>query len=97
MPAQTKNKLPAPLYAAAGASDIVYQQLRKMEFDKITEFAQIAQERAMAMYRDLVARGERVVEGKPGKPAVRTAPTPVDSTPAAVGARPIKKTTSTTK
>ncbi|HZN76901.1 MAG TPA: hypothetical protein VFC00_35185 [Micromonosporaceae bacterium] len=93
MPAQTKNKLPAPLYAAAGASDIVYQQLRKVEFDKLSEFAQIAQERAMAVYRDLVARGERIVNGKP---AVRTAPTPVDSTPAGVdAARPVKKATAT--
>ena len=27
---QTKTKLPAPLYAAAGAGDLAYQQLRKL-------------------------------------------------------------------
>ncbi|GLY96919.1 hypothetical protein [Actinoplanes sp. NBRC 103695] len=30
MPEQTKTRLPAPLYAAAGAGDLAYQQLRKL-------------------------------------------------------------------
>jgi len=94
MPAQMKNanKLPAPLYAAAGAGDVVYQQLRKVELDKVTEFAQAAQKRAVKVYRDLVARGERVVNGKP----VRVVPTAVDSTPAAVDTpRPVKRARTT--
>ena len=30
MTEQTKTKFPAPLYAAAGAGDLAYQQLRKL-------------------------------------------------------------------
>jgi len=30
MTEQTKTKIPAPLYAAAGAGDLAYQQLRKL-------------------------------------------------------------------
>jgi heparin binding hemagglutinin HbhA len=30
MPEQTNTRLPAPLYAAAGAGDLAYQQLRKL-------------------------------------------------------------------
>jgi len=102
---QTKTKFPAPLYAAAGAGDIAYEQLRKLpgvvtelseraaaslrtyneqagvkaaqlrekasttDFDALrgnaasvaTSFAQLAQERAVAAYTALVARGEKVV------------------------------------
>ena len=102
---QTKTKLPAPLYAAAGAGDLAYQQLRKLpavvtelsekaaaslrtyneqagakaaqlrekaqatDYDALrgnaasvaTSLAQLAQERAVAAYTALVARGEKVV------------------------------------
>ncbi|GGN15097.1 ElaB/YqjD/DUF883 family membrane-anchored ribosome-binding protein [Actinoplanes campanulatus] len=105
MTEQTKTKIPAPLYAAAGAGDAAYEQLRKLpavltelsdrataslksyneqagtkaaelrgkaqETDFVAlrdsattaavNFAQVAQERAIAVYNDLVARGERVV------------------------------------
>ena len=105
MTEQTKTKIPAPLYAAAGAGDIAFEQLRKLpavvtelsdravsslrayneqagtkaaqlrgkaqEADIValrdnaasaaTTFAQVAQERALAVYNELVARGERVV------------------------------------
>jgi heparin binding hemagglutinin HbhA len=101
----TKTRFPAPLYAAAGAGDLAYQQLRKLptvineisdraaaslktanetantranslrekatttDFDKLRSnatssavaLAQVAQERALAVYTALVARGERVV------------------------------------
>jgi hypothetical protein len=102
---QTKTKLPAPLYAAAGAGDLAYQQLRKLpavvtelsekaaaslrtyneqagakaaqlrekaqatDYDALrgnaasvaTSLAQLAQERTLAAYTALVARGETVV------------------------------------
>ena len=105
MTEQTKTRIPAPLYAAAGAGDLAYQELRKLpavltelsdkaaaslkvyneqagtkaaelrnkantaDFDAVREnatsmaatFAQVAQERALAVYTALVARGERVV------------------------------------
>jgi hypothetical protein len=105
MTEQTKTRFPAPLYAAAGAGDLAYQQLRKLpavinelsdraaaslknanetanttatslrekaattDLDKLRNtaasgaaaFAQLAQERAIAVYTALVARGERVV------------------------------------
>ena len=112
MTEQTKTRFPAPLYAAAGAGDLAYQQLRKLpsvvnelsdrvnelseraaaslksandqagstaatlrdkagttDFDKLRDnatsnavaFAQVASERAIAVYTALVARGERVV------------------------------------
>src|SRR5690349_19610341 len=105
MTEQTKTRIPAPLYAAAGAGDLAYQQLRKLpavvselsdravaslrianeqagskattlrdkaattDFDAVRSnattaanaFAQLAQERAVAVYTALVARGERVV------------------------------------
>jgi heparin binding hemagglutinin HbhA len=101
----TKTRFPAPLYAAAGAGDLAYQQLRKLpavineisdraaaslktvndtagtrattlrdkattaDLDKLrtnaasgaVALAQVAQERALAVYTALVARGERVV------------------------------------
>src|SRR3954469_24090806 len=105
MTEQTKTRFPAPLYAAAGAGDLAYQQLRKLpavineisdraaaslktvndtagtrattlrdkattaDLDKLrtnaasgaVALAQVAQERALAVYTALVARGERVV------------------------------------
>src|SRR3954447_26778292 len=105
MTEQTKTRFPAPLYAAAGAGDLAYQQLRKLpavlnelsdraaaslktaneqattrvgslrekatttDMDRLrntatssaTAFAQLAQDRAVAVYTALVARGERVV------------------------------------
>jgi heparin binding hemagglutinin HbhA len=108
MTEQTKTRFPAPLYAAAGAGDYAYEQLRKLpsvvnelsdrvnefsekaaaqlkttgdqaaslrdkaattDLDKLRNnatssavaFAQIASERAVALYVALVARGERVV------------------------------------
>jgi heparin binding hemagglutinin HbhA len=101
----TKTRFPAPLYAAAGAGDLAYQQLRKLpavinelsdrataslktvnetagvragslrekaataDLDKLRSnatnsavaLAQVAQDRALALYTALVARGERVV------------------------------------
>ena len=105
MTEQTNTRIPAPLYAAAGAGDLALQQLRKLPAvvnelseraaaslrvyneqagskaaelrDKAsttdfvalrgnaasvaTSFAQLAQDRALAAYTALVARGERVV------------------------------------
>jgi hypothetical protein len=105
MTEQTNTKIPAPLYAAAGAGDLAYEQLRKLpavltqlsdraaaslktyneqagtkaaelrEKANTTDFvalrenaasvatsiAQLAQDRAVAVYTSLVARGERVV------------------------------------
>lgn len=108
MTEQTKTRIPAPLYAAAGAGDAAYQQLRKLpavvedlrekapaalaelrertmklrdravatdlDADRlrgvakrnaavVVAGAQAAQERAVAFYTQLVARGERVVGG----------------------------------
>jgi heparin binding hemagglutinin HbhA len=101
----TTRKIPTPLYAAAGAGDLAYQQLRKLpaqvaqlrarveelrpavagavsdgnlrgDLEKLRETArrnaatflataqqgaQVAQVRAVAVYTDLVARGEKVV------------------------------------
>ncbi|MGA5303445.1 hypothetical protein ACPCHT_26205 [Nucisporomicrobium flavum] len=105
MPEQTNTRIPAPLYAAAGAGDLAWRELRKLpavvselsdravaslrmaneaagttatslrdkasttDFDKLratattsaVTFAQVAQERATALYTTLVARGERVI------------------------------------
>lgn len=92
---ETNRRIPGPLYAAAGAGDLVYQQLRKLpakvvelrgrtdadlrfDVDKLRDRAtdaaqrnlaglltgaQVVQERAAAVYTELVARGERVVRG----------------------------------
>ena len=105
MPEQTNTRIPAPLYAAAGAGDLAWRELRKLpavvselsdravaslrmaneaagttattlrtkatttDLDKLRDtaaasaltFAQLAQERAVAVYTELVARGERVI------------------------------------
>jgi hypothetical protein len=111
------RKIPAPLYAAAGAGDLAYQQLLKLpervaelrgrvtelrpavadavseprlraDFGKLRKVArrnaaavvsgaQVAQERATAVYTDLVARGERVVRSA-RTPVVK----PIAKTPA---------------
>jgi hypothetical protein len=84
---QTTRKYPAPVYAAAGATDIAYRTLRtlpaklrdrnvdvNLDVDKLRAAArrnaaafvagaQAAQEKAVAIYTDLVARGEQVVAG----------------------------------
>jgi heparin binding hemagglutinin HbhA len=94
---EDRNRIPNAFYAAAGASDVAYQQLRKLPA-KVAELrerassregdlrvdverlrgaarrnahaflasAQVAQERASAIYTDLVARGEQVMRGGRG-------------------------------
>jgi heparin binding hemagglutinin HbhA len=104
------RKIPTPLYAAAGAGELAYEQLRKLpervaelrgrvaelrpvvteatdrvsdrvserslraDLDKLRDSArrnaqafvtgaQVAQKQALAVYTELVARGERVVAG----------------------------------
>jgi hypothetical protein len=100
------RKIPTPLYAAAGAGEMAYEQLRKLpervaelrgrvaelrpvvtdatdrvsernlraDLDKLRDSArrnaqafvtgaQVAQKQALAVYTELVARGERVVAG----------------------------------
>jgi len=97
----TKTRIPAPLFAAAGAADLAYQKLRDLqakvveqrpltsgrELDiermrgvarrnvqafvvtaqaaqgKVVAGAQVAQGKAVEIYTDLVARGEKVVRG----------------------------------
>ena len=116
----TTRKIPTPLYAAAGAGDLAYQQLRKLpaqvaqlrarveelrpavagavsegnlrgDLTKLGDAArrnaasflasaqagaQVAQDRAVAVYTDLVARGEKVVS------TARTAEAKVELEPA---------------
>jgi heparin binding hemagglutinin HbhA len=101
MTAETDRKIPNPVYAAAGAGDLAYQQLRKLpgkvselrgkvsemrakaqdedtnlvkvDVDKLREAAKrnaavlrsgalAAQDRANALYADLVARGQQLVK-----------------------------------
>lgn len=105
----TTRKIPTPLYAAAGAGDLAYQQLRKLP-EQVAQLralveelrpagpeanlrsdlnrlrgvarrnaasfissaqagAQVAQDRAVALYTDLVARGEKVVSTARGAEA----------------------------
>ncbi|MDG6100647.1 hypothetical protein Daura_03115 [Dactylosporangium aurantiacum] len=132
----TTRKIPTPLYAAAGAGDLAYQQLRKLpaqvahlrarveelrpavtdvklrqDLDRLRGAArrnaesilanaqagaQVAQDRALAVYTDLVSRGEKVVAGGRTteakieiEPATKTVtaevavtPTPADVAPA---------------
>jgi hypothetical protein len=110
----TTRKIPAPLYAAAGAGDLAYQQLRKLpeqvanlrervaelrpavsdavsetnlraDFERLSTSArrnfvagaQLATERAAALYTELVNRGERVVRN------VRTTEAAIEVAPAA--------------
>ncbi|GAA3275285.1 hypothetical protein Dvina_03410 [Dactylosporangium vinaceum] len=105
----TTRKIPTPLYAAAGAGDLAYEQLRKLPAQvaqlraRVEEFrpavadaglrsdlnrlsdvarrnaatflataqqgAQVAQDRALAVYTGLVARGEKVVSTARGAEA----------------------------
>ena len=153
MTEQTNTRIPAPLYAAAGAGDLAWQELRKLpavvtglsdravaslrtandtatttagslrekagttDFDKLRDtattsalaFAQVAQERAVAAYTALVARGERVVgtgvvdaaevvnadmiTTEEPKAVEAPAEAPVEATPATVAAKPRKRAT----
>lgn len=115
---ETQKKYPAPVYAAAGAGDLAYRQLRKLP-GKVAELrgrvggtdvdvdrlrgaarrnaqafvtgAQAAQERAQALYADLVARGEQVVRG--GRRAAQKAAAELESAEAkADQAKPARKT-----
>lgn len=55
MPEQTKTRLPAPLYAAAGAGDLAYQQLRKLPslVDELSERASASLRAANTQAADL--------------------------------------------
>ena len=124
----TTRRIPTPLYAAAGAGDLAYEQLRKLPAqvaqlrarveelrpavaetnlradltvaaDRLRDAArrnttsllagaQVAQDRALAVYTELVSRGEKVVAG--GRtaeakieiaPATKTVTTEVAVTP----------------
>ncbi|MEV8513351.1 hypothetical protein [Dactylosporangium sp. NPDC051484] len=140
----TTRKIPTPLYAAAGAGDLAYEQLRKLpaqvahlrtrveelrpavagavsegnlrdDLDRLRGMArrnaasflasaqagaQVAQDRAVAVYSDLVARGEKVVstargaeakiELEPGRKAVTAEVTTTEGP--AVSRTPAKKT-----
>ena len=129
MTEQTKTRFPAPLYAAAGAGDLAYEQLRKLpsqvaqlrakvtelrpapdtnlraDLDRLRDAAQrnaasiladaqagvqTVQERAVAVYTGLVARGEKVVSTARGaetkieiEAADKTVTTEVTTPPAA--------------
>lgn len=109
MTQSTRNRIPGPLYAAAGAGDLAYQKLRKLpavlseltgkaaagtadlrekaavnsaelrekavagtaelrgaalrNAAAVVAGAQVAQEKASAVYEELVARGARVIGG----------------------------------
>jgi hypothetical protein len=123
-----KQRIPTPLYAAAGAGDMAYRQLRKLpakvaelrervggsdvDVDRLRDAArrnaqafvsgaQAAQERAQAIYADLVARGEEVVGGRKADrkataelPAPVAPVTPADPTASTTAeVKPAKKTT----
>ncbi len=128
---QTKTRFPAPLYAAAGAGDLAYQQLRKLpavltelsdraaaqlrtvndtantranslrekasatDLDALrtnaasgaVTLAQVAQERALALYTALVVRGEKVVgSGVVGAAGVVNADLETTEEPTVIGA-----------
>jgi len=140
------RKIPTPLYAAAGAGDLAYQQLRKLpeqvaqlrarveelrpavadtNLDRLRgaarrnaesllanaqQGAQLAQDRALAVYTELVARGQKVVstarkaevkvELEPVQKAVTAEVTTVEgpaNTPAAFGPPPAAKKTAAKK
>jgi heparin binding hemagglutinin HbhA len=129
---QTKTRIPAPLYAAAGAADLAYRKLRDLQArvaeqrsfptareldveklrgvakrnvkafvvsaqaaqEKVIAGAQVAQEKAVEIYTDLVARGEKVVRGNARETAATvseiadTAAADVKKTTAAKRTRP---------
>ncbi|WP_433055777.1 hypothetical protein [Dactylosporangium sp. CS-033363] len=141
----TTRKIPTPLYAAAGAGDLAYEQLRKLP-EQVAQLrarvgdlrpagtdanlrsdlnrlrgvawrnaasflasaqqgAQVAQDRALAVYTGLVARGEKVVttartaearvELEPANKAVTAEVATTTEEPAAAqpaAAQPAKKT-----
>jgi hypothetical protein len=129
----TTTKIPNPLYAAAGAGDLAYQQIRKLpdavaelrdrvaelrpavteavaevnlrsDLDRLRDVArrnaaafvagaQVAQDRAVAVYGDLVTRGEKVVRNTRGAeatvalvPSAGSMTAEVTTTPAPVSA-----------
>lgn len=55
MPEETKTRIPAPIYAAAGAGDLAYRQLRKLP-GVVTELRADLQHRAAATRVDLRER-----------------------------------------
>lgn len=117
----TKTRIPAPLYAAAGAGDLAYRELRKLsaqvvhlqervsqdarefDVDKLRDMArrnaeafahraQTAQDRAVALYNELVVRGERVVRREAH--AAETVAAEIEQTAASdLPAKPAKKVT----
>jgi hypothetical protein len=128
MTTEPNTRIPAPLYAAAGAGELAYQQLRKLpgrvaglrgrvgttevDVDRLREVArrnaeafvsgavsgaQTAQERATAIYTDLVTRGEQVVRG--GARTAKSVAKEIEQTAAAdqPGATKPKRTRTTQK
>ncbi|WP_432834496.1 hypothetical protein [Dactylosporangium sp. CA-092794] len=136
----TTRKIPTPIYAAAGAGDLAYEQLRKLPAQvaqlraRVEELrpavseatlrtdinrlrgvarrnaanflasAQFAQDRAMAVYTGLVARGEKVVstartaEAKVElEPAGKTVTAEVTATEASAASTPPAKKTAAKK
>ena len=116
---QTKNRIPNPIYAAAGAGDLAYQKLRQipakvaelrgrtsgteLEIERLRSVArrnaaafvagaQAAQEKAAALYTDLVARGEQVVRG--GAKAAQATATEI-AADAEADTKPVKATKTT--
>jgi hypothetical protein len=135
----TTRKIPAPLYAAAGAGDLAYQKLRKLpdqvsqlrgrvselapvvsdvvsetnlraDLDRLRHVArrnaatlvagaQLATERAAAVYTELVVRGERVVRNVRAEASLEIAPadgTVTVSTSDSTTAKPAAKATKST-
>lgn len=134
MPTQASTtKIPTPLYAAAGAGDLAYQQIRKLpdavaglrgrvaelrpavteavaevdlrsDLDRLRDAArrnaaafiagaQVAQDRAVAVYGELVTRGEQVVRNTRGAeatvalvPSAGSVTAEITTTPAPVSA-----------
>ncbi len=98
--APTKTRIPNPLYAAAGAADYAYEKLRDLQARVVEQRptfisgAQAAQERAVAIYTDLVARGEKVVRSRAR--AAQGSAGEIADTAAADGKRTTRRSGSTT-
>jgi len=129
----TTRKIPNPLYAAAGAGDLAYEQLRKLPAQvaqlraRVEEFrpatadtnlrtdldrlrgaarrnaatflasaqqgAQVAQDRALAVYTGLVSRGEKVISTARGAEArVVVEPTTKEVTAAVITTERVEPT-----
>lgn len=86
-----RTELPAPIYAAAGAGDVAYQQLRRLPevAHRLRESAQrgsatfvaraaTVQDRTAAGYRRLVARGEQVMAERIGVATGHPEPTGIE-------------------